>query len=307
MRGVLALDQGEVDGGGRGARAAFPASEAGPEPPGSVGFLVAVDVHGVGAGVGVPVIAQGVGILPISAPVLILGAVIIGVVPELVGDAFVPVVDVVGVVGVEVVEVEEDLVVGDGVLADLLVAEVEVAALAGAVSVSGHVDEGDAGVVELELGHGAQVVVRHIGCRQVAELAAPGPHQDVDLGVVGTAAGGGDDGPQVVVGTLDPFDIAGVVGQFTGAIVLGTLEEVQVGAAVVAIMIVLENIRGERETLAAAVGKSHQPRHAGSDLAAVGGVTVGNVEVCLGGHDPGLGDGSDVSGVVVDDEGLGAG
>ena len=111
-----------------------------------------------------------------------------------------------GVPGLDVGEVVEHLAVGGDVVPDGLVVVLQ--HLVGrAVGVAGHVDEGDAGVVGFESGHGLEVGVDGGGVP--GELPAPGPHEGVGLrgvgqqGGGGVVEGGGVPGPARVVGQAE--------------------------------------------------------------------------------------------------------
>ena len=174
-----------------------------------------------------------------------------------------------GVPALDVGEVVKDLVVGRAVVADLLVAKVQITRVPAAVQVPGHVDEVDVRIVDLQLVHQSQVG-DDVGFAGAGDLPAPGPHHDVHLAVGRVAevvARGG--GPGGAVG------IAQVAGAREGRV--AEIERAAGAAGVVA-----EEVGGQREAPAAAVGEGDQTAHAGGQLAAMGSMAVGDVELILG-------------------------
>jgi len=133
--------------------------------------------------------------------------------------------------------------------------------------VSGHVDEHHILIVALQLVHGIQIPVDHLLFRVTGMLSAPRPDDDIHIRIGRIF--------QVVDCVVDPLGIVTAVTSH------GTIVHVQgsSGAAIVPV---------ELRT-AAAAGKGHQTGHATGYLAAVGSMTVGDMQVRLGLIYPGAG------------------
>ena len=230
------------------------------------------------------------GVLPFDRPVAA------GVVAAVV-DVLVAEVCAVGVVALDVVEIEKDLVVRDAVGPDLLVPQMKVALESGAVGVSRHIDEGHARVVEFQLRHRSQVGVYHLLFGEAARLPAPGPDNDIDVGVRRVV--------EILHGLVHPIRVvAAVVVQPPGSVPVSLLE---VERAARSPVVPREDVGRMREPETAPVRERDQSGHAVRQLAAVRRVPVGDVQRCLGLLDGGSGDSRDVGAAVVDDGPLGQG
>ncbi len=115
--------------------------------------------------------------LPLCRPIAglttqFIGAVIVSEEEHVVGCR-------IGIVTLDVCEIEEDLVVLTAVVPDLFVPDVHIAALAATVQVAGHVDKFYIRVVLFEIAHQVEIGVNV--CLGAVDLAAPRPHDDIDI------------------------------------------------------------------------------------------------------------------------------
>src|SRR4030042_5167271 len=119
---------------------------------------------------------------PIPGPVGGQAAVAVAVVFTGVIGGLVEKILAVRIIALDIGKIEEDFVVGPAKFADLFIALMEVAGLARAVKMAGHINKSDARIVDLELVHATEVGgdILGGGC---GDLAAPAPQDEVSVAI----------------------------------------------------------------------------------------------------------------------------
>jgi len=185
---------------------------------------------------------------------------------------------------VDIPEIEQRFIVGRAVIANNIVIVITCVACSAAIlGVSGHVDNGDAGVFGVQDSEALAISV-HLGCQVISGLSAPGPHRVAYRRVMIEDVAG-----KAHAVSSFPIFVRGYIG-----VALLTVEKAenawrswQVARAT---MVGVEWVCG------------HYRVEARDKLAAVGGVRVMHIDVCFNRIDPFERDIAEICACVVDQQ-----